>query len=100
MPAFLRIYVPLSLPGIGAGAALVFILSLGFFITPQILGSPSNALLSQLLFTQVTQLGQWGVGAAMGFSLLAATLVVLLLGRAGRLFSALSTRIAAKGVRS
>jgi len=77
--AFARIYVPLSLPGVAAGMSLVFIISLGFFITPQLLGSPSNALLSQLMFTEISQLGNWGYGAAMGFMLLVATVVLLLL---------------------
>ncbi|GAA0895720.1 ABC transporter permease [Pseudonocardia zijingensis] len=75
--AFLRIYVPLSLPGVLVGLSLVFVLSLGFFITPQMLGSPSNALLSQLIYTQITQLGDGGTGAAMGFVLLLTTLLVL-----------------------
>src|SRR6266511_857634 len=83
--AFARIYVPLSLPGVVASMSLVFIVSLGFFITPQLLGSPSNALLSQLLYTEVTQLGHWGSGAAMGFMLLVATLVVLALVQGVRL---------------
>jgi putative spermidine/putrescine transport system permease protein len=77
--AFARIFVPLSLPGVLAGMSIVFIISLGFFITPQLLGSPSNALLSQLIYTEVTQLGNWGYGAAMGFVLLAATVVLLVL---------------------
>src|SRR6266511_2786294 len=71
--------------GVTIGMALVFIVSLGFFITPQLLGSPSNALLSQLLYTEVTQLGHWGSGAAMGFMLLVATLVVLALVQGVRL---------------
>ena len=50
--AFARVYVPLSLPGVIAGLSLVFIISLGFFITPQLLGSPSNALVSQLMFSR------------------------------------------------
>jgi putative spermidine/putrescine transport system permease protein len=75
--AFARIYVPQSIPGVMAGMSLVFILSLGFFITPQILGSPSNALLSQLLYTEVTQLGNWGYGAAMGFVLLVTAVMIL-----------------------
>lgn len=77
--AFLRVYVPLSLPGVVAGLSLVFILSLGFFITPQLLGSPSNALVAQLMYTQITQLGNFGYGAAMGFVLLLATLLLLAL---------------------
>jgi putative spermidine/putrescine transport system permease protein len=81
--AFARIYVPLSLPGVLAGMTIVFVISLGFFITPQLLGSPSDALVSQLLYTQVTQLGNWGYAAAMGFVLLASTLILLLLVQGG-----------------
>jgi putative spermidine/putrescine transport system permease protein len=77
--AFARVYVPLSLPGVVAGLSLVFILSLGFFITPQLLGSPSNALVAQLMYTEITQLGNFGYGAAMGFVLLLATLLLLML---------------------
>jgi putative spermidine/putrescine transport system permease protein len=77
--AFARIYVPLSLPGVAAGLSLVFIVSLGFFLTPQLLGSPSNALVSQLMYTEMRGLGDLGSGAAMGFILLLATLVLLAL---------------------
>jgi putative spermidine/putrescine transport system permease protein len=79
LPAFLRVYVPLSMPGVIAGMSIVFIISLGFFITPQLLGSPSNALLSQLMYTEITLLGHWGYGAALGFVLLATTMVLLVL---------------------
>lgn len=77
--AFARIYVPLSMPGVATGMRIVFIVSLGFFITPQLLGSPSNALLSQLMYAEITQMGNWGYGAAMGFVLLASTIVLLVL---------------------
>lgn len=77
--AFLRVYAPLSVPGVLAASSIVFVVSLGFFVTPQLLGSPSNALLSQLIYTEINRLSNWGVGAAMGFVLLAATLLLLLL---------------------
>ncbi|MFI9599351.1 ABC transporter permease [Streptomyces sp. NPDC052043] len=75
--AFLRVFVPLSLPGVGAGALTVFITSLGFYITPALLGSPDQALISQQIFTQVNGLLAWGRGGAMGVVLLAVTLVLL-----------------------
>ncbi len=56
--AWFQVYLPLSLPGVAAAVVLVFILSLGFFITPQLLGSSRNALLSQLIYTNVTRLGR------------------------------------------
>ncbi|MFG3547634.1 ABC transporter permease [Streptomyces sp. NPDC047725] len=75
--AFLRVFVPLSLPGVGAGALTVFITSLGFYVTPALLGSPDQALMSQQVFTQVNGLLAWGRGGAMGVVLLAVTLVLL-----------------------
>ncbi|MEV5004902.1 ABC transporter permease [Streptomyces sp. NPDC093064] len=75
--AFLRVFVPLSLPGVGAGALTVFITSLGFYVTPALLGSPDQALISQQIFTQVNGLLAWGRGGAMGVVLLAVTLVLL-----------------------
>lgn len=77
--AFARIYVPLSMPGVIAASSIVFVISLGFFVTPQLLGSQANAILSQLIYTEISRLGNWGYGAAMGLVLLAATLSLLLL---------------------
>lgn len=75
--AFLRVYVPLSLPGVVAGITMVFVLSLGFFITPQLLGSPRDSLISQYMYQRIDQLGQTGLAAAIGFVLLAFTLAIL-----------------------
>lgn len=80
--AFLRVYVPLSMPGVVAGVTLVFILALGFYITPVLLGSPQNALLSQLIVQQISQLLDFGLGGAMAAILFVVTLVLLaVLGR-------------------
>lgn len=73
--AFLEVFVPLSLPGIGAGCLLVFILSVGFFITPALLGGPRDVWLSMLIEGQVTQLVDWGFASA-----LAGILFVVILG--------------------
>ncbi|MBA3446628.1 MAG: ABC transporter permease [Pseudaminobacter sp.] len=75
--AFLQIYLPLSLPGVFAGALIVFILSLGFYITPALLGGPRSTMLSTLVQSQVLDLLNWGRGGAMGVVLLAATFVLL-----------------------
>jgi putative spermidine/putrescine transport system permease protein len=77
LTSFLRIWVPLSLPGIGAGALMVFISSLGFYVTPALLGSPNNSLISQQIYVQVNSLLQWGKGGAMGVVLLILTFAVL-----------------------
>jgi putative spermidine/putrescine transport system permease protein len=73
--AFIRIYLPLSLPGIGAGCLLVFIYSLGFFITPALLGGRKDVMLSMLIEEQVSSLLNWGFGALLALLLLAATAV-------------------------
>ncbi|WP_246329427.1 ABC transporter permease [Chthonobacter rhizosphaerae] len=77
--AFFSVYLPLSLPGVYAGAIIVFILALGFYITPALLGGPRSTMLSTLVQTQVLSLLQWGRGGAMGVVLLVATLVLLAL---------------------
>lgn len=74
---FLKVYLPLSLPGVTSGALLVFILSLGFYITPAIIGSPSNSLISQAIVAQTQRLLDWGHAGAMGLVLLACTLVII-----------------------
>jgi len=75
--AFVSIYLPLSLPGIASGALLCFVMALGFYITPAMLGSSRDAFLSTLIQGQVQGLGQWGHGAVLGFVLLAVTLFIL-----------------------
>ncbi|MFC7674394.1 ABC transporter permease [Mycolicibacterium sp. GCM10028919] len=77
LTSFTRIWVPLTMPGIGAGCLMVFISSLGFYVTPALLGSPDNALISQQIYVQVNGLLQWGRGGAMGVVLLLLTFLVL-----------------------
>lgn len=74
---FFKVYLPLSLPGIMSGALLVFILSLGFYITPAIIGSPDNSLISQAIVAQTQKLLDWGHAGAMALVLLACTLVLV-----------------------
>jgi putative spermidine/putrescine transport system permease protein len=75
--AFRRIFLPLSLPGILVGSLLVFVLALGFYITPALLGSPRDAMLSELIVNQVSQQLDFGVGAALAMVLLVLTLGLL-----------------------
>ncbi len=79
MRAFISVYLPLSLPGVYAGAIIVFILALGFYITPALLGGPRSTMLSTLVQNQVLSLLQWGRGGAMGVVLLLATFLLLAL---------------------
>lgn len=67
---FLRIYLPLSLPGIYAGSLLVFILGMGFYITPALLGSPQETTISVYIQQQIEELN-WGEGTAMAVILVA-----------------------------
>ena len=84
--AFVTVYLPLSLPGVAAGALLCFVMALGFYITPAMLGSSRETFLSTLIQGQVQGLGQWGHGAVIALMLLVVTLAILvvsaLLGRA------------------
>jgi putative spermidine/putrescine transport system permease protein len=75
--AFRKVYLPLSLPGVVAGALLVFVISLGFYITPALLGSPDNSLVSQAIVLQINRLLDWGHAGAMSLVLLVSTLVLL-----------------------
>lgn len=75
--AFLRIVVPLSLSGVVAGSLLVFVLALGFYITPALLGGLRDQMISQLIVQQVQQRLDWGFGAAMSVLLMLITLVLL-----------------------
>lgn len=75
--AFLRVFLPLSIPGIAAGALMVFIQALGFYVTPALLGSPSDSMLAQAIYAQVSSLLQWGRGGALGVILLVSTFVML-----------------------
>ena len=65
MRAFFRVFVPLSMPGVLAGCLLVFVLALGFYITPALLGGLRDQMISQLIVQQVQQRLDWGFAAAM-----------------------------------
>jgi putative spermidine/putrescine transport system permease protein len=77
--AFARIFVPLSLPGVLAGCLLVFVLALGFYITPALLGGLGDQMISQLIVQQIQQRLDWGFGTAMSVLLVGITLLILLI---------------------
>jgi ABC-type spermidine/putrescine transport system permease subunit I len=78
--AFRRVFLPLSFPGVVAGSLLVFVLALGFYITPAILGSPKNTMLSEfIVLTATTGSLDWGLASAMAVVLLVVALAVLLI---------------------
>ncbi|WP_458097850.1 ABC transporter permease [Roseomonas sp. WA12] len=74
--AFVRITLPLSLVGVSAGCALVFVLSLGFFITPALLGGGRVIMISMLIEQQVREFLDWPFAAALSTVLLLVTLVI------------------------
>ena len=72
MLTFRRIFLPLSLPGVLAGSTLVFVLSLGFYITPELLGGGRTIMISMLVSRNVELYDQWGAASAVGVVLLVA----------------------------
>jgi putative spermidine/putrescine transport system permease protein len=76
---FWRIYFPLSFPGVAAAWLLVFVSSLGFFITPALLGSSSETMATQLIIEQVQSLLNWGFAGALSLLLLVSASVVFFL---------------------
>lgn len=75
--AFLRVYLPSTVPGIVAGFSLAFVFTLGAIITPLMLGSPQQMLIAQLIDIQVRDLGDFGTGGAAALVLCGASLLVL-----------------------
>jgi len=75
LAAFRRVFLPLSMPGVAAGCLLVFILALGFFITPALMGSQQDAMISMVIENQVETYFDWGFASALSAVLLALTLV-------------------------
>ncbi len=74
--AFRRVLLPLSLPGILSGGLIVFVMSLGYFVTPALLGGTSNMMLAELIAQLVQSLLNWGLGGAAAFVLLVLTLAL------------------------
>ena len=74
--AFWRVYFPQTVPGIGAGAILVFILSIGYYITPELVGGTSGIFISNRIAYHISSSLNWGLGAALGVMLLVVVLVL------------------------
>jgi putative spermidine/putrescine transport system permease protein len=74
---FRRVYLPLTLPGVTAGAVFVFLLGLGFFVTPALLGGLGNLTVATLVETLVNERLAWALAAAASFTLLGTILVLL-----------------------
>jgi putative spermidine/putrescine transport system permease protein len=74
--AFWRVYFPMTLPGAGAGALLVFILALGYYITPALVGGSSGQLISNMIEFHMKTSLNWGLAAALGGILLSGVMVL------------------------
>ncbi|MHA3976991.1 ABC transporter permease [Halovulum sp. GXIMD14794] len=74
--AFWRVYFPNSVPGIGAGSILVFILSIGYYITPELVGGTTGVFISNRIAYHISSSLNWGLAAALGTILLAVVLAL------------------------
>ena len=74
--AFVRVYMPQSIPGVGAGCILVFIVAIGYYITPELVGGKDGLMIGNFVAREMQQTLNWGLAAAMGAILLAAVLIL------------------------
>ena len=74
--AFIRVYMPQSVPGIGAGCILVFIVAIGYYITPELVGGKDGLMIGNFVAREMQTTLNWGLAAAMGALLLAAVLIL------------------------
>lgn len=77
--AFWKIYFPNTVPGIGAGAILVFIIAIGYYITPELVGGTTGTFISNRIAYHISSSLNWGLGAALGVILLGIVTVLYLL---------------------
>jgi len=73
--SFVKVYFPLTIPGIAAGTLLVFILAIGYYITPALVGGSDGLLISNLIADHIKKTLNWSLGAALGTILLAVVLI-------------------------
>jgi len=76
LPAFVRIYFPMTLPGLSAGALLVFIISVGYYITPALVGGTDGQMISNIIAFHMQSSSNWELAAALGSLLLALILLL------------------------
>jgi putative spermidine/putrescine transport system permease protein len=76
LTAFRRVYLPQTLPGIGAGCLMVFIQALGYYITPALVGGADDQMISYFIAFYASKTVNWGMAAALSIMLLAATLAL------------------------
>lgn len=76
LAALLRVYVPQTLPGVAAGCLITFILSLGYYITPALVGGPNDQMISNFISLFIDRDLNWGLASALGVMLLVVTLAI------------------------
>jgi putative spermidine/putrescine transport system permease protein len=74
--AWARVYVPQTLPGIGAGCLMVFIQALGYYVTPALVGGADDQMISYFIAFYASKTINWGMAAALALILLAATMAL------------------------
>lgn len=78
---FARVYLPLSMPGVAAAALMVFMLAVGFYITPSLVGGPDDQMVSTFIAFYTNNTINWGMSAALATLLLAATAAIVVVAR-------------------
>lgn len=78
---FLRVYLPMTMPGVAAGALMVFMLAVGFYITPALVGGPDDQMVSYFIAFYTNNTINWGMSAALATLLLVATAVLVVVAR-------------------
>ncbi|MFO1303913.1 MAG: ABC transporter permease [Burkholderiales bacterium] len=78
---FLRVYLPMTMPGVAAGALMVFMLSVGFYVTPALVGGPDDQMVSYFIAFFTNQTINWGMAAALACLLLGMTAVIVVVAR-------------------
>jgi len=76
LTAWLRVYLPQTLPGIGAGCLMVFIQALGYYVTPALVGGADDQMISYFIAFYASKTINWGMAAAMALILLATTMLL------------------------
>ncbi len=74
--AFIGVFVPQTMPGLSAGAVLVFIMTVGYYITPALLGGPNDQMISYFIAFYVNDTINWGLAAALALNLIVVTMVL------------------------
>ncbi|HKK30859.1 MAG TPA: ABC transporter permease subunit, partial [Alphaproteobacteria bacterium] len=76
LSAFLTVYLPQTIPGLGAGCLLVFVLSIGFYVTPALVGGSSDQMISALIAQYALGTANWGLASALALVLLCCVAII------------------------